>query len=147
MFEKERIEIESRYAFLRCLERPLNTNNFTFVQLPRLSKKKIIKSNTTSTLSTFNENQLLDESILKDDSPRRSRTYAPRTVQEYSYFDWSKVKLFKDKFKEDEIRATTNMQFLKKPIDEDLNENIFQQDQFKITESNEANQVITIRFQ
>ena len=142
MFENDRIEIESRYAFLRCLENSENSN-LNITNLPRLKNKNSI--NTARTLTDSNK---LEESKIFKEETNKKKNY-PRTIQEYSYFDWSKVKLFENKHKEDEFRASTAMhlqlQQMNKAAEEDELE--MPQDLYKSESNNDINQVITITFQ
>jgi hypothetical protein len=147
MYEKDRIEIESRYAFLRCLESQNETENNKIIGLPTdKRRRKMNKSNISTTLESYSEN-LIEESKLEQQDARRNKVY-PRTIQEFSYFDWSKVKLYENKFKDDENRPSTNLQMLNKAIDNDDDESfIQQQEKMKLNKINELSQVITIRFQ
>ena len=146
MFENDRIEIESRYAFLRGLENSKN-KNISIINLP-----KVIRSNGSITTRTLTDsNQLEEESkVMKEENFGRKKHY-PRSIQEYSYFDWSKVKLFENKYKEDEIRASTAMQLqlqqLRKTDEEEKDEFEIPQDVFKSESNHQMNQIITVRFQ
>jgi hypothetical protein len=143
MFENDRIEVESRYAFLRCLENSENTG----FRITNLSSLK--KNNGSNTIRTVTDSNKFEESKIFQGETNKKRDY-PRTIQEYSFFDWSKVKLFDNKHKEDELRASTAMhlqlQQMKGGEDEE-DESEIPRDLFKSESNHDINQVITIRLQ
>lgn len=78
--------LQTRIGFLRHV--PVKNS-----QLPEKSKKHV----------KIYQSQILDDYQIKSQEPRQ---YTHRnSIKEFSYFDWSKVKLYQNKFKQDEIQT------------------------------------------
>lgn len=121
-YEPERKLINSKHAFLRCISLDTQSNQSPFG--PPIA----INSNRSSLYDT---NQNLNQSSTF--SSFRQQFPPLKAIKEFSYFDWSKVKLLTKSSDADLTRATDNN------IDNNFNSNI----QNKIKD---LPQVITIRF-
>lgn len=110
-------------------------------------KVKVKTHHKPQTIITINDAH--DESIVETDDDKKSKALSvrkskeyQRTTQEWSYFDWSKVKLYQNKYKDEEKSTVYNIQ----SIDENGIENNENLIKFN-NANNELPQVITIRFQ
>jgi hypothetical protein len=118
MYESRHVEIHGRYAFMKSFERSSINNS-------RLSSIGMYGHNNKMSSSSFDDVQ---DYYYYSSTPNKHET------KEISYFDWSKVKLYANRYKDHESFEPNKL----------LNKKT---DQQKSTSSvNELPQILTLRF-
>jgi len=110
LYQSERVQLENRFAFMTHInaERSLFFSPSKKPMLQSIQQQLICRNSNTAKLvsrrkKSVQENNHESNNETFDEDHTNSTTFQPtRSLKEFSYFDWSKVKLFKDRYKANE---------------------------------------------
>jgi hypothetical protein len=143
IYEQDRIAIEARQAFLAHVV-PLETKHARTTRRHRLVPTEDKPNPATTNSAEFNElasstiNKFHQEIRDEQSTKRTGLSHLNRSIKEFSFFDWSKVKL-----SDNTESSYTNKSFFANNVTADpMGLNIMQRNDV----GNDLPQVITIRF-